>query len=57
MENKRLRTLAIEIFKTINNINLSFMKDIFTPKKDPKIRFMTPLIDIMNLQSMVTKVF
>ena len=56
MENKRLRTLAIENFKTINNINLSFMKDIFTPKKDPQIRFMTPLIDIMNLQSMVTKV-
>ena len=29
---QRLRTLAIEIFKTINNINLSFMKDIFTTK-------------------------
>ena len=38
MEIKRLRTSAIEIFKTINNINLSFMKYIFTPKRDPKIR-------------------
>ena len=38
MEIKRLRTLAIEIFKTINKINLSFMKDIFTHKRDPKMR-------------------
>ena len=30
MEIKRLRTLAIEIFKTINNIHPSFMKDRFT---------------------------
>ena len=29
MEIRRLRTLAIEIFKTLNNINPSFMKDIF----------------------------
>ena len=29
MEVKRLRTLAIEIFKTLNNLNPSFMKDIF----------------------------
>ena len=30
MEIKRHRALAIEIFKTINNINPSFMKDIFS---------------------------
>ena len=29
MEVKRLRTLAIEIFKTINGLNPAFMKDIF----------------------------
>ena len=29
MEVKRLRTLAIEIFKTLNNLNPSFMKEIF----------------------------
>ena len=37
MEIKKVRTLAIESFKTINNINPSFMKDIFTPKRDPKV--------------------
>ena len=29
MEIRRLRTLALEIFKTVNNLNLDFMKDIF----------------------------
>ena len=38
MEIKRLRTLATEIFKTINNINPSYMKNIFTPKTNAKIR-------------------
>ena len=38
MEIKRLRTLATEIFKTINNINPSCMKNIFTPKTITKIR-------------------
>ena len=27
---KRLRTLCIEIFKTLNNLNTSFMKEIFS---------------------------
>ena len=38
MEIKRLRTLATEVFKTINNINPSDMKNIFTPKTNAKIR-------------------
>ena len=38
MEIKRLRTLATEIFKTINNINPSYMKNIFTPKTNAKMR-------------------
>ena len=29
MEIKRLPTLALEIFKTLNNLNPNFMKDIF----------------------------
>ena len=29
MEIKRLRTLALELFKTVNNLNPDFMKDIF----------------------------
>ena len=38
MEIKRLQTLATEIFKTINNINPSYTKKIFTPKTNAKIR-------------------
>ena len=38
MEIKRLRVLAIEIFKTVSNLNLNYMKDIFTPKLHPKVR-------------------
>ena len=34
---KRLQTLATEIFKTINNISPSYMKNIFTPKINAKI--------------------
>ena len=30
MNVKRLRTLCIEIFKTLNNLNLNFMKEIFS---------------------------
>ena len=29
MELKRLRTLALEVFKTVNNMNLEYMKEIF----------------------------
>ena len=38
MNAKRMRILATEIFKTINNLKLSFMKDIFTSKVNPKVR-------------------
>ena len=37
MEIKRLKVLAIEIFKTVNNLNRNHMKDIFTPKLHPKV--------------------
>ena len=35
---KRMSILAAEIFKTINNLNTSFMKDIFTPKSQSKVQ-------------------
>ena len=38
MEIKRLRVVAIEIFKTVNNLNPNYTKDIFTPKLHPKVR-------------------
>ena len=38
MEIQRLRTLAVEIFKTLNEINPPYMKNIFTPKENAKVR-------------------
>ena len=38
MEIKRLRILAIEIFKTVNNLNPNYMTDTFIPKLHPKVR-------------------
>ena len=38
MEIKRLRVLAIGIFKTVNNLNPNYMKDTFTSKLHPKVR-------------------
>ena len=38
MEIRRLRTLAVEIFKTLNEINPPYMKNIFTPKENAKVR-------------------
>ena len=32
MEVKRLRTLTLEVFKTLNNMNLELMKEIFQKK-------------------------
>ena len=34
---KRLRNLATEIFKTVNNLNPSFMKNIFTLKENARV--------------------
>ena len=38
IEIKRLKVLAIEIFKTVNNLNPNNIKDMFTPKLHPKVR-------------------
>ena len=34
METKRLRSLGIEIFKTLNNINAGYMKEIFNKPRN-----------------------
>ena len=34
MQIKRIKQLAIEIFKTVNNLNPYFMKNIFTSKQN-----------------------
>ena len=38
MEIKRVRNLATEIFKSVNNLNPSFMKNIFTSKENARVR-------------------
>ena len=38
MQIKRIKQLAIEIFKTVNNLNPDFMKNIFTSKQNPRVR-------------------
>ena len=38
MEIRRLRRLANEIFKTLNEINSPYMKNIFAPKENSKVR-------------------
>lgn len=38
METKRLQILATEIFKTVNDINSSYIKNIFTPKINEKVQ-------------------
>ena len=56
IEAKRLRTLAIVILRTMNNINSSFMKDIFTPTSDAKADLLTSSLNITCLQSMMAEV-
>ena len=38
MQIKKVNQLAIEIFKTINNLNPDFMKNIFTSKQNACVR-------------------
>ena len=38
MQIKRIKQLAIEIFKTVNNLNPDFMKYIFTSKENARVR-------------------
>ena len=38
MEIKRLRNLVTETFKTVNNLNPSFLKNIFTSKGNASVR-------------------
>ena len=38
MDNKRKRKLCIEIYETLNNLNPSFMKEIFESKYSKKVQ-------------------
>ena len=54
METKRLRNLATEIFKTVNNLNQNFMKNIFTSKENAKVRPNNIIVKSHNSQLKVT---
>ena len=38
MQTKRIKQLATEIFKTVNNLNPNFMVNIFTSKQNAPVR-------------------
>ena len=38
MKIKRIGVLANDVFKTVNNLNPNYMKDILTPKLHPKVK-------------------
>ena len=48
MEIRRLRTLAVEIFKTVNEINPPYMKKISTPKENSKARQNDIIVKCIN---------
>ena len=51
MEIKRLQTLATEIFKTINNIDPSYIRNIFNPKTNENIRPHDIIVRYHNISS------
>ena len=48
MEIGRLRTLAVKIFKTLNEINPPYMKNIFMPKENSKVRQNDIIVKCIN---------
>ena len=57
MNAKKIRILATEIFKTINNLNPSFMKDTFTSQVNPKVRSSYIIVKRHNATKYRTKYF
>ena len=48
MEMRRLRTLAVEIFKTLNEINAPYMKNTFTSRETSKVKQNDIIVTRMN---------
>ena len=59
MKIKRLRVVAIQIFKTVNNLNPNQKDNIFTPKLHPKVRPNDILVtyDTKSLKTLGPKVW
>ena len=54
---ERMKILATDIFKTINSLNLSFMKDIFTCKVNSKVWPNNPIIKKTYCNQILNKKF
>ena len=48
MKIRRIKTLAIKIFKTVNELNPHFMKTIFTSKTNSRVRPFDLLVKSRN---------
>ena len=48
MKMRKMKTIAIEIFKTVNGINLNFIKTIFTFKTNFRVRSFNLLVKNRN---------
>ena len=57
MEIRILRTLAVEIFTTLNEINPPNMKNIFTPKESARIRQNDTIVSVQGLKFLGLKVW
>ena len=55
MKIRRIKTLAIQIFKTVNELNLNFMKTIFTSKTNSRVRPFHLLVKNRNTEKYGSK--
>ena len=55
MEIRRLRTLAVEIFTTLNEINPPYMKNIFKPKENAKVKQNDTIVECINTSRFVAQ--
>ena len=55
MKIRRIKTLAIEIFKTVNELKPHFMKTIFTSKTNSRVRPFDLLVKSRNTEKYGSK--
>ena len=56
LEIRRLKTLAVEIFKTLNEIKPPYIKNIFTPKENAKVRRNGITVNCINTSRFSTQI-
>ena len=55
MKIRRIKTLATEIFKTVNELNPNFMKTIFTSKTNSRVQPFDLLVKNSNIEKYGSK--